>query len=354
MRKRRISQNSQRAGLPPGTLVNKTKDSESVKIELIRFNKDTFEEKTINQSELKNIKHDDESILWINIIGSNNPDLLKELGHIFDLNNLSIEDIQNTEHRPKIDAFNSYMHTVLKMLMWDETANKVRSEQINIIWGKNYVLSIQEREGDVFNIIRDRLKSNNGRIRKEGADYLSYSLIDALVDNYFIVCDHLQDQQEILEEDVDLEKTKETFQSIHLLKKQLIKVRKSIWPLREILLTIQKDDFDLISESTYKYFKDVYDHTLFIIDLVEQLREILTGLQESQISMISFEMNNVMKVLTIIATIFIPLTFIAGVYGMNFSYMPELAYRWGYFIILGFMFVLFIIMIFFFKKKKWL
>jgi magnesium transporter len=352
--KDKMSHYSNYAGLPPGTLINHEGNSVSAQMDLTIYNKDTFQEMKLESSDLSELSFDENKFVWINIIGSMNRELLKKVGEKFELNHLSIEDIQNSSHRPKIDDFGNYIHTILKMLMWDENHETLLSEQINILWGANYVISIQERSGDVFDNIRDRIRTNKGRVRKAGADYLAYALIDALVDNYFIICDHLQEQQEILDEYAVVEKSKETFQKIHQLKKQLITLRKSIWPLREILLTIQKEEIELISESTYKYFKDVYDHTLFIIDLVEQLREILTGLQESQISMISFDMNNVMKVLTIISTIFIPLTFIVGVYGMNFLYMPELTYKWGYFIVLGIMFLLFIIMMIFFKRKKWI
>ncbi|MBI9097848.1 MAG: magnesium/cobalt transporter CorA [Spirochaetaceae bacterium] len=349
-----LSPYSKNAGLPPGALHETDEESLQVEIDIMQYNRDSFSEERISRSELSGLSPAGENVLWINISGTGDSSILKELETKFTINHLSLEDIQNTEHRPKIDDFGNYIHFILKMLTWDQKIRSISNEQVSIILGKNYVISIQEKPGDVFDNIRDRIRNGRGRVRHEDADYLSYALIDAIVDNYFLICDRLQEEQEILEENANVSNSKETFRNIHHLKKQIILLRKSVWPLREILISIQKDDFELIREKTLQYYRDIFDHLLFIVDLVEQLREMLSGLQESLISTISFEMNNVMKVLTIIATIFIPLTFVAGIYGMNFSYMPELTYKWGYFGVLGFMILVFIIMIFFFKKKKWL
>ena len=349
-----LSPYSKNAGLPPGALHEADEESLKVEIDIMQYNRDSFSEERISRSELSGLSPAGENVLWINISGTGDSSILKELETKFTINHLSLEDIQNTEHRPKIDDFGNYIHFILKMLTWDQKIRSISNEQVSIILGKNYVISIQEKPGDVFDNIRDRIRNGRGRVRHEDADYLSYALIDAIVDNYFLICDRLQEEQEILEENANVSNSKETFRNIHHLKKQIILLRKSVWPLREILISIQKDDFELIREKTLQYYRDIFDHLLFIVDLVEQLREMLSGLQESLISTISFEMNNVMKVLTIIATIFIPLTFVAGIYGMNFSYMPELTYKWGYFVVLGFMILVFIIMIFFFKKKKWL
>lgn len=350
----KISSNSMKVGLPPGFLIDDKNQVQESTIELMIYNRETHSECTITQADLAELSLEEDKEHWINIVGSKDSELLRTLGKRFHLNHLSVEDVQNCEHRPKIDDFTDYIHTNLKMLTWDEQNKVVLSEQINIIWGGNFVISVQERAGDVFDVIRNRIKNKRGRITKEGSAYLSYALIDAIVDNYFVICDRLQEENDALEESAGIDNPKKIFGQIRLLKKELIMLRKSIWPVREILLTIQKGDFELIPESSLKYFKDIYDHSLSIIDMIEQMREILTSLQESLISSISFEMNNVMKVLTIISTIFIPLTFVAGIYGMNFIYMPELAYRWSYFIVLGGMFLLFILMMIFFKKKKWI
>lgn len=344
---------SKKAGLPPGSLLESHENNQKVEIDIMCYNKDSFTEQKINHDQLENIERKKNEILWINITGTGDSELLKKLAKLYDMHSLSLEDIQNTEHRPKIDDFGNYIHTILKMLTWDENNRTLINEQVSIILGKNFIISIQERPGDVFDVIRERIRKSLGRVRHENADYLAYVLIDAIVDNYFIVSDQLQEEQELLEESATAENSKETFKKIHSLKKEIIKLRRSVWPLREILINILKGDFELISGKTHKYYKDVFDHLLFLVDLVEQLREMLSGLQESLISTISFEMNNVMKVLTIIATIFIPLTFVAGIYGMNFSFMPELSYHWGYFIVLGVMFLIFLIMMFFFKRKKW-
>ncbi|MDA3809947.1 MAG: magnesium/cobalt transporter CorA [Spirochaetaceae bacterium] len=340
-------------GLPPGSLFKAMEHAQEAELEIFSYDKESYESKKINFDELDSDKIVKNKVLWLNIIGTDSK-ILEKLGNTFSLKFLSLEDIQNTDHRPKIDEFENYIHTIVKMLSWDDQFKMVQSEQINILWGKNFVISIQERKGDVFNSIRDRIRKDQGRVRNKGADYLAYALIDALVDNYFLVCENLQEEYEILEDSLNNKKPKEFLKKIHRLKKEIILLRKSIWPLREILITIHKGEYNLVSKDSYNYFKDIYDHSLFIIDMIELLRELLTGLQESLISTVSFDMNNIMKVLTIISTIFIPLTFIAGIYGMNFINMPELAYKWSYFIVLGGMFFIFIMMMLFFKRKKWL
>lgn len=339
-------------GMPPGSLAPEKEEGHKTELEIIQYNSQIFDKNIITIKDIEPFISENDKITWLNVIGTETT-VLKKLSEVFSLKHLTLEDIQNHEHRPKIDDFGTYIHTILKMLVWDEEHNTIKSEQISIIWGEGFVISIQERPGDVFEIIRDRIKNGLGRIRHKKSDYLSYAIIDSIVDNYFIICDKLQEQYEIIEDANEVQKPKDIIQKVHNLKKELIILRKSVWPLREILLITQKGDFELISRSTDKYFKDIYDHSLFIIDIIEQLRELLTGLQESIISTVNFEMNSVMKVLTIIATIFIPLTFIAGIYGMNFKYMPELTYKWSYFIVLGVMFLVFVSMIIFIKRKKW-
>jgi magnesium transporter len=240
------------------------------------------------------------------------------------------------------------------MLYYDDITNEINSEQVSIIFGQNFVISFQEKEGDVFNPIREMIRTGKGRIRKMGADYLAYSLIDAIVDSYFIILEKLGENIEDIEDTMIANPTPETLQAIHRLKRKMILLRKSVWPLREVVSAIERSDSSLIQKPTRIYLKDVYDHTIQVIDTVETFRDVLSGMLDVYLSSISNKMNEIMKVLTIIATIFIPLTFIAGVYGMNFEYMPELKWQWGYPVIWFVMLIIGISMLAYFRKKKWL
>jgi magnesium transporter len=240
------------------------------------------------------------------------------------------------------------------MLFYDEEEDQIRIEQFSLVLGPSFVLSFQEIFGDVFHGVRERLRKGKGRIRKMGADYLMYALIDAIVDNYFIVLEKIGDKVEGLEEGLISDPGPEILQTIHNFKRELIFLRKSVWPLRELTSTLERGESSLIHEKTTVFLRDVYDHTIQVIDTTETLRDIVSGMLEVYLSSVSNRMNEVMKLLTIIATIFIPLTFIAGIYGMNFKYMPELEWHWGYFIALGIMLIIFVIMLMWFRRKKFL
>jgi magnesium transporter len=253
-----------------------------------------------------------------------------------------------------MEDFEDYLFIVFKMLSYYEKESEIRSEHVSLFLGSNFVLTFQEKEGDVFASIRERIRDGRGRIRKMGSDYLAYALIDTVVDNYFSILEKIGEKVEDVEGELVTNPTTETIQSIHNLKREMIYLRKSVWPLREVVSRLERGDSELINETTVIYLRDVYDHTIQVIDAVETLRDILSGMLDLYLSSISNRMNEVMKVLTIIATIFIPLTLIAGVYGMNFRYMPELDWRWGYPTILLTMTVIGIIMLIYFKRKKWL
>jgi magnesium transporter len=240
------------------------------------------------------------------------------------------------------------------MLDYDREESKIKVEQVSLILGENFVISFQETEGDIFNPIRERVRNNKGRVRKMGADYLAYVLIDAVVDNYFLILEALGEQIESMEEELVANPTPETLQTIHNLKREMIFLRKSVWPLRELISGLERGESALIRESTGIYLRDVYDHTIQVIDTVETFRDMLSGMLDIYLSSVSNRMNEVMKVLTIIATIFIPLTFLAGIYGMNFEFMPELRWHWSYPLVWCVMIVIGVAMIFYFKRKKWL
>lgn len=345
---------SKKSGLPPGTLVHVGKKKvENVKISVIDYDEENFCEEELEKAEHCSSYKDKPTVTWINIDGLHDVRVVETVGKFFDLHPLVMEDILNTGQRPKIEDFNNYIFIVLKMISYGEEEG-VEAEQVSLILGSNFVLSFQEKPGDVFGPVRERIKNSKGKIRKMGTDYLVYALVDSIVDNYFIVLEKIGEKIGDLEEELIKEPTTETLQTIHKIKTNLIFLRKSVWPLREVVNKIERGELALIGEKTGPYFRDVYDHTIQVIDTVETFRDMVSGMLDIYLSSISNKMNAVMKVLTIIATIFIPLTFIAGVYGMNFQYMPELGWRWGYFGILSIMSFIFIGMMVYFKKKKWL
>src|SRR3989344_6762782 len=263
-----------------------------------------------------------------------------------------MEDIAHTMQRPKKEDFENYIYIVVKMLHFD--ADAVDVEQVSLILGENFVISFQEREGDVFDAVRERIRSGKGVIREKGADYLTYRLLDALVDNYFVILEKVGDSIESLESELLTNPTLGTLKKINSLKRELIFLRKSVWPLREVVGGVEKGESRLIKKGTLIYFRDVYDHTIQIIEAVETFRDMLSGMTDLYLSTVSNRMNEIMKVLTIIATIFIPLTFVVGVYGMNFQYMPELSWKYGYFLVLALMLAIFGGMMLYFRGKKWL
>ena len=297
---------------------------------------------------------DKPTVTWINIDGIQRIDVIEKIGKHFNLHPLALEDIVNTGQRPKMEDFVDYIFVVLKMLYYDEKERETKAEQLSLVLGPNWVISFQENEGDVFDPIRERIRADKGRIRKMGADYLVYALIDAVVDNYFIILEKIGEKIEEIEDELVANPAPETLQAIHNLKRQMIFLRKSVWPLREVISRLERWESQLINKSTDIYLRDVYDHTIQVIDAIETFRDMLSGMLDIYLSSVSNRMNEVMKVLTIIATIFIPLTLVAGLYGMNFRYMPELEWPWGYPLVLFFMFAIGVLMLIYFRKKKWL
>jgi len=293
------------------------------------------------------------SITWINVTGVRDISLINQIGMQFDLHPLTIGDIANTNQRPKLEEFNHYMFAILKMVYFNETHNSLTMEQLSIIMTKNVVISFQEKPGDVFEKIRENIRSGKNRIRKSGGDYLTYALIDAIVDNYFSVLEGIGEELDNLEERLLKNPTPKTLHSIHSLKRKLLNLRRSIWPVRDSINALLRSESRIITKPTLPYLRDLSDKTIRVIESVELHNDLIAGLLDIYFSNISNRTNDTMKVLTIIATIFIPLTFITGIYGMNFDNMPELMWEYGYFIIVGLMTFLGIAMFFFFKKKKW-
>jgi len=342
-------------GLPPGTLVyTGERKADKVKITEIVYDESEIQEKEVKDVEECFAPKDKPSVRWINIDGIHQLDIIEKVGKHFNLHPLVLEDIVNREQRPKMEDLGDYVFIVLKMFQFDEMEKRTKAEQISLVLTSDCVISFQESEGDVFDPIRTRLRENKGRIRKMGADYLVYSLIDAVVDNYFGILERLGETVEEIEDKVVVSPTPEVLQSIHSLKREMILLRKSVWPLREVINRLERWESPLIGNAIEIYFRDVYDHTIQVIDAIETFRDILSGMLDIYLSSISNRMNEVMKVLTIIATIFIPLTLVAGIYGMNFKFMPELEQPWGYPMAYLVMFAISLVMIVYFRRKKWI
>ncbi len=346
---------SQKAGLPPGSFVRiGEKRSEKTNINIIDYDAQSFEERKIdNLAELVQYKERD-TISWINVDGLDDTQTIEKVCNGFNIHPLVIEDILNTNQRSKIEDFGDYIYIVIKMIYFEDGNSTVSSEQLSIILGNNYVLSFQEVEKDVFDTIRDRLRRSKGKLQTMGSDYLAYTLMDAIVDSYFLILETFGENIEDIEEELINSPSRKNLEQINVLKKEMIMLRRSIWPLREVISNLERRESSLIHQQTTVFLRDLYDHTIQIMETVETYREMLSGMVDLYLSSVSNSMNEVMKVLTIIATIFIPLTFLAGIYGMNFENMPELQWRLGYPMVWALMILIFFSMIYYFKKKEWL
>jgi len=355
MKDKLTSSTKKTLGLSPGTVVyvGNKRDNE-LYIDVFDYDQDDVTEKKLSTIDEAFRFIDTKPTSWININGLNHIDAIEKLGLHYQFHPLIIEDIVNTNQRPKIEEYENYIFVALKMLYFDKNEN-LSIEHLSFILGNNYTISFQETDGDVFDPIRQRLRTKKGKIRSMGSDYLLYCLMDAVVDNYYNLIETLGEKIETLEDSLfKPESDHEITHDIQDLKKEILKVRRAIFPLREVVSRLNKAEHVLLNEKTQLYIRDLYDHIVQISENIEIQREMVWGLMDMYMSTISNKMNEVMKVLTIIATIFIPLTFIAGIYGMNFKHIPELNYQYGYFILWGVMIIIFITMLYYFKKKKWL
>jgi magnesium transporter len=354
-RRRAVAKRSKKAGLPPGTLVYTGEQQiEPVRITGIDYDDQHVQEKQVASTEECFPFRETPTVTWINVDGLHDVSVIEKLGKAFDLHPLLLEDILSTAQRPKFEDYEKHLFVVLRMLHFGDDLPTIETEQVSLILGPNFVLSFQERVGDVFDIVRDRIRNGKGRVRRFGADYLAYSLLDAIVDSYFAVLEKVGEKIEDLEEELVSDPNQATLRRIHGLKREMINLRRSIWPLRELVNGLHRSESTLITKSTSIYLRDVYDHTIHLIDTIESYRDMISGMLDIYLSSVSNRMNAVMKVLTIIATLFIPLTFIAGVYGMNFEHMPELRWRYGYAAIWAVMIVVASIMLVYFRRKRWL
>ncbi len=350
-----IRKSTKKAGSAPGTLIHVGEQrTEAVSMSVMHYDDETLTDRPLERIDDASAFLKPGLTTWINVDGIHDIAMMERIGHLFHIHPLTLEDVLNTTLRPKVEAFDDYLFVVVKMFRFQEAEERIVSEQISLVLGKNVLISFQEAAGDVFEPVRERIRRGGGRIRSAGCDYLAYALIDTIVDNYFLILEKLGEGLETLEASIDDNPDGAMLETIHTIRRELISLRRQVWPLREIISHFTKADVTFISETTALYMRDVYDHTVQTIDTIESFRDTLSGLQDLYLSIISNRMNEVMKVLTIIATIFIPLSFLAGVYGMNFKHMPELEWRWGYPLFWLVIVVAVAGMFVFFKRKDWL
>ncbi len=349
---------STKAGLPPGSLVHIGRVfRERTNVSVFNYDENTYKERMATNLNDCVAFHSPETVTWINIDGIQDLSLLELLGERFGLHPLVLEDIANTNQRPKIEDYGDYLYVVLRMLYYNNDKGELIGEQVSLVVGKDYVLSIQEgdeKHYDVFENVRDRIRNGIGKIRKSGPDFLMYTLIDAMVDNYFVVLEGLDERIEAAEDLLATGGKDDVLQLIQGLKREALTLHKAIWPLREVSSWLLREEASRVQPSTQVYLRDVYDHVVQLMDTTETIRDILSGMLDIYLSTLSNRLNEVMKVLTIISTVFMPLTFIAGIYGMNFRFMPELQSPIAYPLVWVVMITIAVLMLRYFRKKKWI
>ncbi len=344
-----------RKNLAPGSLVHTGEQKmERPRLRVFAYNPDEIVEKEVDGIREAHSHLSGDRVTWINIDGLHDVELFREVQQLFQIHPLVLEDILNVGQRPKFESHGDYILIVVKSIGFNSTTSQLEIEQISFLLGRGYVLTFQERPGDFFESVRERLRRRSGRIRSRGADYLVYALIDAIVDTYYQIPEAVNDLFEQLEARVLASPQPQDLEEIYNLKRQIVFLEKALWPLRELVDDMIKDESGLITEEMSPFLQDLYDHSVHLIEAVQTFREMASNLQDLYLTTVSKDMNQVMKVLAIIATIFIPLTFLAGVFGMNFEFMPELKIKGAYYITLAVMILVAVLMTFYFKKKKWM
>ena len=349
----------EKPGSPPGTLSIEA-DATPPKIILIDYNETNYIRNEVETPEECIPYLDTESVSWVDVQGLGNEDILKRLGRVFNLHPLVLEDVVNVPQRPKVEDYEDQLVIIARMVLPNNEAIGFHSEQVSLVLGKHYLLTVQEEpEHDCFEHVRERIRNTKSILRKQNADYLAYTLLDAIIDGFFPVLEAYGEQIEDLEEEVVANPTRQTLHKIYLVRRELLTLRRAIWPQRDAINSLIRDDTDLISDHVQVYLRDCYDHAIQVIDMVETYRELASGLMDVYLSAVGNRMNEVMKFLTVISTIFIPLTFVAGIYGMNFNTeisplnMPELNWYWGYPICLAAMAAIAAGLIYFFWRRGW-
>ncbi len=344
-----------KAGMSPGTPVFiGEKRLDKVRIDVLDYSEKVAEQRLDVSVDNLLPPSSPTGVTWISVKGVHDAAPITTLGKAFGIHPLTIEDILNTSQRPKIEEYGDYAFIALKTMHANEGERALELEHISLIFGKNFVISFQEGEGDIFGKIRERILTAKSRVRSMGADYLAYALMDAVVDQYFLVVEWIGDRIEEIDNRLLVEPRPTDVVQIHRIKRDTLQLRRAVWPLREEVGALSKSASELVGADTKMFLRDLYDHTIQVMEMIETSRDILGGMHDTYLTSISNKMNETMKFLTIISTFFIPLTFIVGVYGMNFDHMPELHWRWGYLLIWGIMVTVVVVMIWFFKNKKWL
>ncbi|MBI5343192.1 MAG: magnesium/cobalt transporter CorA [Deltaproteobacteria bacterium] len=343
-------------GTPPGTLAaHPEADKEPVRITLFRYDASFLEERTLTPGEIGSLSVPESGVLWLDIAGLSDPGVVRAVGERFGFHPLGLEDVLNVPQRPKVERYEGHLLIILREVRLPEPP-----EQVSLFLGDRVVVSFQERPGDAFDPVRERLRQGKGPIRTLGADFLAYALCDAVIDAFFPTLEKLGDEVEELEEKLIASPSRERFHEIRRAKQRLLVVRRAVWPARDAMNELLREESPLIRAGTRPYLRDCYDHTVQLMDMVETFRELAAGLVDEYMSSMSNRMNEIMKVLTVIATIFIPLTFIVGIYGMNFDpqaspyNMPELRWMYGYPAVMLLMVAIAAGMLYYFRRKKWL
>ena len=352
---RLVRRRAKKPGLSPGTLVH----TGVQKVDRARITYLDFDAERVGEAEVDDIAacfplKSSPTVSWVNVDGVHDVELVRRVGEHFGWHPLLMEDIVATGQRAKVEEYEDYLFVVLPMLSWNAEHNQVEQEQLSMVLGDGYVFTFQERAGDVFDPIRERIRSAKGRVRTRGADYLAYTLMDAVVDSCFQVLEAIGDRTEILEEALLAESDQDTMIQLHALKRELIAVRRAVWPMRDALAQVVRDEEDMFTPETEVFLRDVHDHAVQVVESVEVLRDVVSGAVDLNLSRMTMRTNEVMKVLTIMASIFIPLTFVVGIYGMNFDYLPELRIRWAYPALMLAMAALAGGMVYYFRKRGWL
>ena len=352
---KRTRRASEKVGLPPGALVHVGEQkTDRPFVRLVDYNQDQLSEIEVDSIEQCVPFKESDTVTWIEVFGLHDISLIEKIGNLFALHPLVLEDILNTNQRPKIEAYEDFLFICLKNLIQAKSTGIIAVEQISIVIGKGYVISFHEQDNQLFSPVLNRLRNAKLRIRSREADYLAYALIDTIVDHYFLVMEDLGEKLEELDTISLQDLSQQHLETLFSLKKCLMLIRKTIWPLREMIDGVLEGEYELISESTLLFYRDVKDHLHQVFDSLESYRETASSAVDTHLSVLSMKMNEVMKVLTIAATIFMPLTFVVGIYGMNFNYMPELEWRWGYFFVLGIMGAMIVGLLVYFRKKHWI
>jgi magnesium transporter len=352
--KKRGKRKSAKSGMLPGALIHIGNErSGPVTIDLIEYSIDEVRESSVLDIATLSLCKEPGVVSWINVNGIHEPDTIRKVGEMFGIHSLVLEDVLNTDHRPKVEPQEGHVFFTMKM-MWFSDKDELEAEQVSIIFGEHYVISFQEDPGDLFDPTRERIRQNKGIVRKMGADFLVYRLIDIVVDNYYAIIERIDDKLEDMEERITLDVHGDHMAEIQHVKREMLRLRRSLLPLREAVGGLERGVDGMVATQNQKYFKDVHDHLTQLADSLETNREVLGMLMDLYLANMNNRMNNVMKVLTVVSTIFIPLTFIVGVYGMNFDNMPELRWPNGYYMVMAFMAMVAVVMLLFFRRKKWL